>query len=80
MLLEALKTEPAENKLGDDSNGSGDKGSGGKHPPGEALTLAELKLLKLMQLDINQRTQQLQEQAGTAKDLTEAKSGVSIIV
>ncbi|MGA2031544.1 MAG: hypothetical protein ABSG68_04755 [Thermoguttaceae bacterium] len=68
MLLEALKPDTPAAKPGDPQQGGAGQGGGGQ--PGTPLSLAELKLLKLMQEDINARTRQLQEQIGAAKELT----------
>lgn len=61
-LLEALQPEPPPEAPMDDPGGAG---GGGQQPgmsPGDALhLLAELKLLKLMQQEINRRTAELED-------------------
>ncbi|OHB70840.1 MAG: hypothetical protein A2V70_14195 [Planctomycetes bacterium RBG_13_63_9] len=68
LVLEALKAEPPE--VEPDGGGEGGGGAGGG-PGGGVQMLAELKLLKLMQQEINLRTEGLQELAGAAETLTE---------
>jgi len=59
LVLEALKEEPPED---DDSNAGGGEGQAGGGLPGEAIqALAQLKLLKLLQVEINLRSRQLQQ-------------------
>ncbi|MEE8451710.1 MAG: hypothetical protein V3R99_07335 [Thermoguttaceae bacterium] len=59
LVLEALKEEPPED---DDSNSGGGAGQGTGDLPGEAIqALAQLKLLKLLQVEINLRSRQLQQ-------------------
>ncbi len=70
-LLEALEPVPPEGSP--DESGEGGSGGAGKQgaPPGNALqTLAELKLLKLLQQEVNARTQALEETFGSAATLT----------
>ena len=65
-LVEALKPEPpAEQKADEDNTPSGGDNGGKKQgPPGDGLPpLAELKLLKLMQQEINSRIEALQQAA-----------------
>lgn len=60
LLLEALKKEPpADGQAGGASGGTG--GQGGR--PGAVQMLAELKLVKLLQEELNLRTAQLQKAA-----------------
>jgi hypothetical protein len=73
-LLLALKPEPAGDKKKDSNSGSG--GSGNKQPPMPVdgiPSLAQLKMLKLMQDEINQRTKELNARLGVKKpgELTE---------
>ena len=69
--LGSLENRAAEQ--GNDGNSGGNSdGQGRQRPPGEVLTFAELKLLKLMQLDISERTRALHDRLGSGKPLTEA--------
>ncbi len=60
-LIEALKPEPPDNKK--KSDGGGKKGGGAgkqKPPPKDGIPgIAQLKLLKMMQLELNERTKEL---------------------
>ena len=70
-LLEALKPEPPEETK---DQGGGGQGGGAKPPgsPGDAIkVLAQLKLLKLMQEDVNLRTLALEEAFGSLDELTD---------
>jgi len=70
-LLEALKPEEPEDEPDDPGSGQGDAG-GAERPPGSGLqTLVELKLLKLMQEEINHRTRALEGSFGEADPLTD---------
>jgi len=71
MLLEALKAE----QPGDENGGEGGGGDGGGQTGGQdgVRTLAELKLLKLLQLEINLRTEDLQTAVDAGEKLTEAQ-------
>ncbi|NQT11422.1 MAG: hypothetical protein HQ582_01650 [Planctomycetes bacterium] len=70
-LLEALKPEEPDEEPDDDGSGQGG-GKGAQRPPGSGLqTLVELKLLKLMQQEVNQRTQTLEAAFGQADSLTD---------
>lgn len=62
-LLKALEPEPPSNDAPpEDPMGAGGGGNQPQMPPGQALhLLAELKLLKLMQQEINRRTAELEE-------------------
>jgi chromosome segregation ATPase len=68
-LLEALQPEPPPDTPPEqEPGGSGGGGQPPGMPPGDALhLLAELKLLKLMQAEINRRTKELEvlQQSGT---------------
>ena len=67
MLLEALRPEQQPEDNGEPGGGAGGQGGAG----GRAVqTLAELKLLKLLQVEINLRTVQLEE-AGAPTDVQE---------
>ncbi|MBN2474133.1 MAG: hypothetical protein JXB62_05980 [Pirellulales bacterium] len=78
LLREALEPEPPEDGPDNGQNtGSGGAGGdgGGKPgqgaPPGAAQRLAELKLLRLLQQELNLRTEQLQETVTAAGAVTE---------
>ncbi len=62
-LLEALKLEPAnDGKKKEKKEGGGGKGGGGKQQPmpkDGIPGIAQLKLLKMMQLELNERTKEL---------------------
>jgi hypothetical protein len=69
LLLEALKPEPPPEKKDDDDGGGGggDKKENGPKPPGDGIKqLAELKLLKLLQQEIQSRSSELQKAVGDA--------------
>ncbi len=70
LLLEALEPEQPE----EDSNAGGGSAPGGQGPqmPGGVQTVAELKLLKLLQQEINLRTATLQEAVEKAGQLTDS--------
>jgi len=70
-LLEALKPEEPEETEDDENAGAGQGGQqGSQPPPGSGVqTLVELKLLKLLQQEINQRTQELEQTFGRADRL-----------
>lgn len=70
-LLEALKPEEPEEPDDDENAGAGQGGQqGSQPPPGSGVqTLVELKLLKLLQQEINQRTQALEQTFGQAESL-----------
>jgi hypothetical protein len=67
LLLEALKPEPPpENKEGSSAGGKGGPGDKAAKPPGEGIKkMAELKLLKLLQQEIQLRTAELQQAVGS---------------
>jgi hypothetical protein len=68
LLLDALKPEPPPEKKDDDDQGGGggDKKNGPK-PAGDGIKqLAELKLLKLLQQEIQDRSVELQKAVGDA--------------
>jgi hypothetical protein len=68
-LLEALKPEPPKEDPDDSKGGQGGQGAAGK-PPGSGIqTLVELKLLKLLQEDLNRRTEALESALGGADPL-----------
>lgn len=59
-LLEAVKQEPGQ-RLRPAGGGGGGGGQGGK-PPGDGIpALAQLKLLRALQADVNQRTDEFQK-------------------
>ncbi len=65
LLLEALKPEPPTEKKDDNNGGGGGPGNKGAKPPGDGIKkLAELKLLKLLQQDIQLRSVELQLAVG----------------
>jgi hypothetical protein len=70
-LLESLQPDKPE-AGGQKQQGEGQGGQqGGQQPPGDGIpSLAQLKMLKLMQLEINDRTQGLEEQFAKAKELS----------
>ena len=73
-LLEALKPEPPEQEEDSQQEGGAGQGGGAKPPssPGEALkALAQLKLLKLMQEDVNLRTRALEDAFGSLEELAD---------
>jgi hypothetical protein len=61
LILDALAPEPAAKPTGEASGGPG---SGRPAAPGKQLTLAELKVLKLLQQEVNHRTEQIQRAFG----------------
>ncbi len=64
LVLEALEKEPPDDDPNADAGGGAGAGAGAGQAaePGEAIqSLAELKLLKLLQKEINLRTEQLQQ-------------------
>jgi len=67
-LLEAIKPEEPEESEDDEGEGGGQGGQqGSQPPPGSGVqTLVELKLLKLLQQEINHRTQELEQTFGRA--------------
>ena len=68
-LLEALKPEEPEEDPDASKGGQGGKGPSGQ-PPGSGIqTLVELKLLKLLQEEVNRRTQELESAFGRAEPL-----------
>ena len=72
-VLEALRPEPPEEDPEGAGGGQGGQGPQSGTPPGDAIrVMAELKLLKLMQEDINSRTRLLEEEFGALTDLTRA--------
>jgi hypothetical protein len=65
LLLEALKPEPPPEKKDDDNAGGGAGGKKGAPQPGDGIKkLAELKLMKLLQQEIQLRTVELQQAVG----------------
>jgi hypothetical protein len=74
-IIEALEpVEPDEDNSDDNEGGGQGQGQGQNAPkaPGDALkAMAELKLLKLMQIGINARTQVLEQQYGTGDAVAE---------
>lgn len=73
LLLEALKKEPPSEAQSSGAGGADGNqgGQGGK--PGAVERLAELKLLRLLQADVNLRTTQLQEAAKAPDALTDVQ-------
>ena len=69
-LLEALKPEEPTNEPDAAAGGAGGAGQGGA-PGGGVQTLAELKLLKLLQEEVNLRTRQLEETIGRVDRITD---------
>lgn len=62
-LLDALKQDKAEG--GEQQTGNGDGQQGGGKPPGDGIPeIAQLKMLKFLQMEINERTRALNEQLG----------------
>jgi len=73
-LLEALKPDE-KNDHGDDGGGAGGAGGAGEGEQGEIIcSLAELKLLKMLQEDINQRTIELEEASRRDGGLTKQQN------
>lgn len=74
-IIEALQpVEPEEQESDENEGGGQGQGQGQKGPkaPGDALkAMAELKLLKLMQIGINSQTRALDQQYGTGDALPE---------
>ncbi len=68
MLLEALKPEPPEEKQDGGRGGQGGQGGGSA---GAMQRLVELKLVKLMQQEVNRRTRDLESTFGQAVKLDE---------
>jgi hypothetical protein len=70
-LLEALKPEEPGDEPADPGSGQGGA-QGAQRPPGSGLqTLVELKLLKLLQQEVNQRTQTLEAAFGRTEGVTD---------
>jgi hypothetical protein len=70
-LLEAIRPEEPEEGSSDSGGGEG-QGGQPQGSPGDALhALAELKLLKLLQEEVNLRTRKLEEQFGGAPNVPE---------
>jgi hypothetical protein len=69
-LREALRPETSEEEPDDSGEGSGQPGGTPGQPGSGVQALVELKLLKLMQEEINGRTQALEETFGPAEALT----------
>lgn len=70
LLLEALKKDPAaDGQAGGTGSGTGRGGQGGK--PGAVQMLAQLKLLKLLQEEVNLRTAKLHNAVDAAEPLTD---------
>ena len=68
MLLEALKPEPPPEKKDEGKSGGGGEGNKGAKPPGDGIQkLAELKLLKLLQQEIQLRTVDLEKAVGAGE-------------
>lgn len=75
-LLAALDLDsPLESEPGGDEGGAGGQEKpGGQKPPSDGIpSLAQLKMLKLMQEDINLRTRELEEKYGEKGMLAEAE-------
>ena len=70
-LLEALKPEEPEEEPDESDSGQGGQGESGQPPGSGVQTLVELKLLKLLQQEINLRTRELEEALGPAETLTD---------
>jgi hypothetical protein len=70
LVLKALEPEPPDSKDGGPSGG-GDNAGGKQRPTGGVATLAELKLLRLMQVDLTARTEDLQKAVAGVKEPTE---------
>jgi hypothetical protein len=68
-LLKALEPEKP-NKPAEKTGGGGQGGQGGQ-PPGGVHALAELKLVKLMQEELNRRTRELEKAFGRAGAMSE---------
>jgi DNA-binding transcriptional regulator GbsR (MarR family) len=66
-ILDAFKQEKEDAKKKDDQQG-GD--SGGNRPAGQVRSLAEVRLIKLMQEDVNQRTAAIEKARGKTDPLT----------
>ncbi|MDD4269633.1 MAG: hypothetical protein GXY25_02245 [Pirellulaceae bacterium] len=74
-LLAALQPEPPgqEDSPSDQGGSQGEEKTPPPAAPGDALkAMAELKLLKLMQMAINERTRAMEEQYGSAEKMAEA--------
>ncbi|MEK6237780.1 MAG: hypothetical protein N2C14_23975, partial [Planctomycetales bacterium] len=70
LLLEALERDPPEGQQQPPSNQG--EGSSEQTPPADAISmLAQIKLIKLLQEEINLRTALLEERIGEKQDLTE---------
>jgi len=70
-LLEALKPEEADEEPEDSASGQGGPEGSGQPPGSGVQTLVELKLLKLLQQEINHRTRELEEAFSPADTLTD---------
>jgi len=70
-LLEALKPEEPKDEPGDSGGAQGGQEES-EQPPGSGVqALVELKLLKLLQQEVNHRTRELEETFGSADTLTD---------
>ena len=73
LVLKAVEPE----RPGSSADGGGQSGGAGPQAgqPGGVQALAEIKLLKLLQEDVNLRTRQLQDAAGQAAQVTDEQKG-----
>ena len=69
-LLEALSNDSEDEEAGESGQGGGGGQGGGSGGDQPLHDIAELKLLKLMQEDVNGRTRALEDQLVRAKTLT----------
>jgi hypothetical protein len=72
LILEALEPETPGTQAGGPGE-SGTAGQGNQDVPKAVQTVAELKLLKLLQQQINLRTRQLQQATAPGRPLDEAQ-------
>lgn len=74
LLLEALKPDAGKDKSGKSRGGDGGGGQGGQPGGGDGISdVAQLKLIKLLQQDLNLRTQALGQDKGSADDVPGAE-------
>jgi hypothetical protein len=73
-LLDALKNDPSKNVEGEQQEGGGQGGGQQGGPPRDGIPpLAQLKLLRSLQVEINQRTTELAELQNKVQKLTPAQ-------
>lgn len=73
------KPEPNEQQQNENSGGAGQGGAGGEQPPGERIPdVAQLKLVKLMQEELNQRTADTAQRLATTSNNADLQEYVQL--